>query len=183
MARISDLKPEEMTPEQIRLAEEIGASRGGVVRGPFAIWLRNPALVDHANKFGSFLRSSTSVPKRLSELAILVTARHWTAQYEWHAHEKAARDAGLTESVIESIRGRRRPTFAKQDEAVVYDLLHELYEKHAVADQTYKRSIETLGQAMTIEFVTIASFYSMVAMVLVAFDAPLPPGVKPPLPV
>jgi 4-carboxymuconolactone decarboxylase len=182
MPRIPDLKPDEMSAEQRRLAEEIGATRGGVVRGPFAIWLRNPALVDLANKFGSFLRTGTSVPRRLSELAILVTARHWTAQYEWHAHENQAREAGITDGVIEAVRGRRRPTFAKQDEAVVYDLVHELYEKRAVSDQTYKRAIDTLGQLMTIELVTIASFYTMVALVLVAFEAPLPAGTKPPLP-
>ena len=183
MARIPALKPEEMTDAQRLLAQQIAATRGGVVRGPFAIWLRNPALVERANALGDFLREGTSVPRRLSELAILVTARHWTAQYEWYAHENQARELGVSDATIEAIRHRRRPSLDKKDEQAVYDLVSELYEKKSVSDATYKAAVASLGDTMVIELVTIATFYAMIAMVLVAFEAPLPEGAKPPLPI
>ena len=182
MARIPPLKPEEMTPEQKRLADKIAGPRGGVVRGPFAIWLRNPALVDKADDFGNLLREGTSVPRRLSELAILATARHWTAQYEWFAHEKMALDQGIAKDVVEAIRNRQRPTFAKKDEQAVYDLVTELYEKKAVGDATYAAAVQALGQQTVIELVTIATFYAMIAMFLVTFQVDIPDGAKPPLP-
>ena len=182
MARVPDLKPEEMTAEQKRLAAKIAGPRGGVVRGPFAIWLRNPALVDKADELGNLLREGTSVPRRLSELAILVTARHWSAQYEWFAHEQQARDQGISDAVIDAIRHRKPPRLDKPDEQAVYDLVHELYETKQVSDKTYAAAIATLGQTMVIELVTIATFYAMIAMILVTFEAPLPAGAKPPLP-
>ena len=181
MARIPDLKPEEMTERQTQLAAEIGGPRGGVVRGPFAIWLRNPALADKANQLGNLLREGTSVPRRLSELAILVTARHWTAQYEWFAHEHQAIEQGVSSEVVEAIRHRKRPSFVKPDEKAVYDICHELYEAKKVSDATYRAAVDTLGQQMVIELMTIASFYAMIAMYLVTFEAPVPGG-KLPLP-
>jgi 4-carboxymuconolactone decarboxylase len=179
MGRIPDLKPEEMTERQKQLAAEIAGPRGGVVRGPFAIWLRNPELVDKANQLGNLLREGTSVPRRLSELAILVTARHWTAQYEWFAHEQQALDQGVTKDVVEAIRARKTPNFAKPDERVTYAICHEMYENKRVSDATYKAAIDTLGQQMVIELITIATFYAMIAMFLVTFEAAVPGGAKP----
>jgi 4-carboxymuconolactone decarboxylase len=179
MARIPDLKPEEMTERQKQLAAEIGGPRGGVVRGPFAIWLRNPELVDKANQLGNLLREGTSVPRRLSELAILVTARHWTAQYEWFAHEQQALDQGVGKDIVEAIRARKTPNFAKADERVTYAICHEMYENKKVSDATYKAAVDTLGQQMVIELITIATFYAMIAMFLVTFEAPVPRGAKP----
>jgi 4-carboxymuconolactone decarboxylase len=181
MARIPDLAPEEMSERQKQLAAAIGGARGGVVRGPFAIWLRNPELADKGNQLGNLLREGTSVPRRLSELAILVTARHWTAQYEWFAHEHQAIEQGISAEVVEAIRARRRPSFDKADEKAVYDICSQLYETKHVSDATYKAAVDTLGQQMVIELMTIASFYAMIAMVLVTFEAPVPGG-KLPLP-
>lgn len=182
MSRIPDLAPEAMNEDQRRIAAKIAATRGGVVRGPFAIWLRHPKLAEQAEAFGSHLRLGTAVPRRLSELAILVTARHWTAQYEWYAHEAAAREAGIADPIIEAIRHRRAPAFEAADEACVWRLCNELYQTRDVSEATYATARDTLGEAMLIELVTIAGFYAMVALVLKSFDAPLPPGVAPPLP-
>lgn len=179
MPRIPDLKPDEMTERQKQLAAEIGGPRGGVVRGPFAIWLRNPDLVDKANQLGNLLREGTSVPRRLSELAILVTARHWTAQYEWFAHEHQAIEQGVAKDIVEAIRARKTPFLPKADERLVYALCTELYEKKKVSDDTYAEAVKKFGQQMVIELMTIASFYAMIAMFLVTFEAPVPGGAKP----
>jgi 4-carboxymuconolactone decarboxylase len=181
MTRIPDLKPEEMSARQKQLAADIGSARGGVVRGPFAIWLRNAELADKANQLGNLLREGTSVPRRLSELAILVTARHWTAQYEWFAHENQAIEQGVAKETVEAIRARKTPFLPKADERIVYALCTELYEKKKVSDETYAEAVKIFGQQTVIELMTIASFYAMIAMFLVTFEAPVPGG-KLPLP-
>ena len=108
MARVEDLKPESLTPEQKAIHDRIAGTRGGTVRGPFAIWLRNPAIADAADRFGTILRNG-SLDQRLFELMVLMVARHWSAQYEWFAHARHALEAGLAPAVVDAIRQRRKP--------------------------------------------------------------------------
>ena len=115
MARVPDISPDQLTTEQKRIRDAIAGARGGVVRGPFAIWLRQPVIADAANRFGNALRLEGKLDKRLFELMVLVIARHWSAQYEWFAHEDAARQAGLPSAVIEAVRAGKRPDFVHQD--------------------------------------------------------------------
>ena len=179
MARVTDLQPAEMSAAQKRIHDEIGGARGGVVRGPFAIWLRLPEIADRANQFGNALRLAGKLDRRLFELMILVIARHWSAQYEWFAHESAARKEGVSDAVIEAIRAGKRPTFEKDDERLVYDTVRELAEAKTLSQPAYDRVLTALGQDLLIELITAAGFYTMVAMMLNAFDAPVPGGGKP----
>jgi 4-carboxymuconolactone decarboxylase len=178
MARITPLNPDRYSPEQKKLAERITASRGGV-RGPYAIWIKNPKLADCVDGLGKYARFDTSLPQRLSELAILVVTRHWTAQYAWQAHEKIARKEGISEDAIQAIRGRTRPSFTKKDEQAVFDFVYELTERKAVSDPSYRNALEALGEDALIELVTIAGYYTLVSMTLNAFEAPIPEGVTP----
>jgi 4-carboxymuconolactone decarboxylase len=184
MARAPALKFEELDERQRNLATEIGAIRGGapVTGGPWGLLLRNPELCDRAQRFGTMLRDHTSVPKRLSELAIALSARHWTAQFEWNAHAHQGVTAGLDPEVIESIKLRKRPTKMKADEAAAYNFISELYERKRVSDATYKALTDAIGTNAAIELTAIAGFYSTVAMLIVAHEVPLPAGVAPPLP-
>jgi 4-carboxymuconolactone decarboxylase len=150
-----------------------------VVRGPFAIWMRTPEIADKANQFGNALRVSGLLDRRLFELMVLIVARHWSAQYEWFAHEPAALKAGLAPEIVEAIRRRQPPGFARSDERLVFDLVTELNERHTVTDATYAAAVETFGLDLVIELVTAAGFYTLVAMMLKAFDAPVPGGVAP----
>lgn len=178
--RIPDLQPDELSGRQKQLFDRIAGTRGGVVRGPFAIWLRHPDLVEKADDFGSHLRSGTDVPPRLSELAILVTARFWTASYEWYAHAAAAEKAGIGAEHIETIRSGGSPSFTDPDEQCVFNLATELYETRFIADDTYQQAVDLLGQDQVIDLIAIIGFYSMVALTLNAFHAPLPDGAKDP---
>jgi 4-carboxymuconolactone decarboxylase len=180
MARVEPLAAGSLSHEQRRIHDEIAATRGGAVRGPFAIWLRNPALADAASRLGNVLRTDGKLDKRLFELAVLVVARHWTAQYEWYVHAKHGLAAGLSEEAIGAIRDRRRPAFAREDEKLVYDVMTELVETKAVSATSYDRVVAAFGLDLTIELFSVAGFYTMVAMVLNAFDAPVPEG-EPPL--
>ena len=143
MARVPDLKPEEMTPRQRELAAEIGGTREGAVRGPFAIWLRNAELVDKANQFGNALRLHGKLETRLFELAVLVVARSYSAQYEWFAHEWKALEAGITKEVVESIRAGERPELQRSDEALVYQVAYELSYDRNLSEATYREAEST----------------------------------------
>lgn len=174
--RIPDLRHEDLSARQKQLFDRIAGTRGGVVRGPFAIWMRHPDLVEHADRFGSHLRSGTDVPRHLSELAILVTARFWNASYEWYAHAGAAEDAGIAAADIEAIRAGDIPVFSDATEQCVYTLARELYETKFIGDVTYNQAIDLLGEDQVIDLIAIIGFYSMVALTLNAFHAPLPDG-------
>jgi len=169
-----------MTARQQQLFQEVAGPRGGVVRGPFAIWLRHPDLVEKANEFGSHLRMNTSVPRELSELGILITARFWSASYEWYAHADAAVEAGIEGKAVEAIRLGLEPQFSDQRQRSVYNLAKELYEDRFISDSSYDKAIEILGQEQVIDLVAILGFYTMVALTLNSFHAPLPDGAVDP---
>jgi 4-carboxymuconolactone decarboxylase len=179
MARVPDIPLEQLTETQRRLYDEIAGARSGGVRGPFALWLRNPELADRANQLGNALRVHGKLDRRLFELAVLLVARHWSAQYEWYAHEKAALRAGVSPEVVEAIRTERTPRFDRDDERLVFEVICEINETRSLSQPSYERALAVLGLDLLIELVTAAGFYSMVAMVLNAFDAPVPEGKRP----
>ena len=183
MARIDPIPLDEMNPEQKRINDEIAGSRGGgPAKGPFALWLRTPELADKANLFGSYLRQQTSVPQRLVELAVLVVARTYTAQYEWFAHAAHANKVGLDAALVEAIRTGREPVIEKEDEQIVHAVATALSVDRRLDNATYARAVEVLGEQTLLDLVTIIGFYTMVAVVLVSFDVDIPDGGAKPLP-
>ncbi len=178
--RIPPLSPDDLTERQRELFDAIAGPRGGVVRGPFAIWLRHPDLVEKANELGNFLREGTDVPRKLSELAILVTARAWNARYEWYAHERAAAGCGLDRAIIDAIRNNEIPVFADPADECVYQVAAELHRDKTVSDRTYEAAVAAMGEDQVIDLVAIIGFYTMVAITLNAFNAPLPEGAADP---
>lgn len=179
MSRVPDLKPEELSAEQKRLFDEIAGPRHGTVRGPFAVWLRTPAIADQANKFGNALRLQGKLNKRLFELMVLVVARDWTAQYEWFAHERNAREAGLEPEIIGAIKNKAAPVLVDEKDRIVYNVTKELIETKQLSDATYRGAVDVLGLNLVIELVTSMGFYVLVAMMLNAFEAPVPGNVRP----
>lgn len=178
--RIAPLDPDALSARQRDLFDTIAGPRGGVVRGPFAIWLRHPDLVDKANELGNHLREGTDVPRKLSELAILVTARAWNARYEWYAHERTAADCGLDGKIIEAIQTNETPEFQDPQEECVYNATLELHRDKTVSDPTYAAAVAALGEDRVIDLVAIIGFYTMVAITLNTFNAPLPEGAEAP---
>ncbi|MFQ5682156.1 MAG: carboxymuconolactone decarboxylase family protein [Candidatus Binatia bacterium] len=179
MSRVPDLQLEELTPEQKRIYDEIAGRRHGVVRGPFPIWLRIPLVADRANQLGNALRVHSKLDRRLFELMVLVVARHYSAQYEWFVHEKSAFKEGLSPEVVEAIRSRLQPEFVREDERLVYETVTELLETRTLSQPSYDRALAALGLELLIELISAAGFYTMVAMMLNAFDAPVPDGTQP----
>ena len=179
MSRLEPMDPALLSPEQKRVYDEIASARSGTVRGPFAVWLRIPRIADAANRFGNALRRDGELDKRLFELMVLLVARHWSAQYEWYAHERAALEAGIAPAVLEAIRARKVPDFSRADERLVYDVVTEINESKGLSDGSYARAVAQFGVELLIELITAAGFYTAVAMVIQAFDAPVPEGARP----
>jgi 4-carboxymuconolactone decarboxylase len=182
--RLPKLSPETFTAEQRALADSIKSGPRGVFKlsGPFAIYLHSPAFGELAQKLGGHVRFKTSVPPRLSELAILCTGHFWKAQYEWAAHAVIAEKQGVKPETIRAIQLGKPPKSAPKDEMAIYAFVKELYAKRRVSTPTFNRVKKLLGDAGTVELVGILGYYAMVSMTLNTFRAPLPEGVKPAFP-
>ncbi len=180
MPRFSELSKETLTDAQRQVWDTIIAGKRGAVTGPFHMWLRSPTLAQRAQSLGEFLRYDTTLSPRLSELAILVTARFWTAQYEWHVHAKHAATAGLSAEVIAAIAERRDPASLLQpDEQAVYAFSVTLHERHSVDDATYAIAQKQLGEQGVVELVGLLGYYTMISMTLNTFHVPVPGGAQP----
>jgi 4-carboxymuconolactone decarboxylase len=157
------------------------ASKPGPLGGPFNVWLRSPGIGNHVQALGEEIRFRSSLPAKLNEMAIIMTARFWKSQYEYHAHCKLALDAGLDPAIADAIAQERRPAKMDDDEAIVYDFTQELHEKHEVSDATFKRARERFGERGVFDLIAVNGFYSLVAMCLNVDRTPLAEGVAPPL--
>lgn len=180
--RLQTLDVETLTPAQRALADSIKAGPRGQFKmaGPFAIYLHAPAFGELAQQLGGHLRFKTSVPPRLSEFAILVTAHHWKAQYEWAMHAPMAEKQGVKLQTIRDIQAGRKPKSASRDEMAIYTFIKELYATKRVGTANYNRVRKLLGETGTVELVGILGYYAMVSMTLNTFRAPLPEGIPVP---
>lgn len=182
MSRLPELPLDQMSADQRAVAEEIISGPHGRIVGPYHAWLQSPELARRARALSEFIRFQTSLPKQLSELAILVTGRHWKAEFEYWAHARLARQAGLDDAIIDAIAAGQRPHFAKVEEEIVYDLCSELFETRRVSDATYARAVEAFGVPAVVELVSTAGYYSLVSLTLNAFQVGLPAGERSPFP-
>jgi 4-carboxymuconolactone decarboxylase len=181
MPRIPELGTDQMSSQQLRVHNEILAGPRGSLQGPFHAWLYSPELADPAQKLGEFCRFSSALPKHLSELAILVIARYWCAQFEWYAHAPMAVSAGISAAVVGAIQINEKPIFDADDEHLVYDFVSELLESRTVSEPTYDRAETTLGRRGVVDLVGIIGYYCLVSITLNVFEMPLPKGEVPPL--
>ncbi|MCA8926877.1 MAG: carboxymuconolactone decarboxylase family protein [Alphaproteobacteria bacterium] len=175
MSRLPPLDPETLSDRQKEVYAAIAAGPRGSVRGPFPAWIRSPELADRGQSLGEFLRFNTAFEPRLAELAIIICARFWTAQYEWYAHARLARQGGLSDAVIDAVARRERPDMA-DDEAAVYDFCQELHRDHNVSDATYQRVVDRFGERGVVELIGISGYYTMVSMTLNVANVQLPEG-------
>src|SRR5438067_6748012 len=158
MSRYRDIAVAEMNPAQKRVHDQIVAGKRGRFGGPFQLLIRAPDICEHASKLGEHLRWGTSLPDRLSELAIITTARFWRAQYEWYAHAPLAEKAGVPAAAIEAIRRGDTPNLEQKDEALVYRVCNELFNTRRLADATYNEAITTLGETGLTEVIAIIGY-------------------------
>ena len=182
MARYREITLSEMTPDQRRVHDLIVAGRCGRFGGPFQLLIRALEICEHAAKLGEHLRWGTSLPDRLSELAIVTTAQFWRAQYEWYAHAPLAEKAGVPAAAIEAIRRGDTPSFELKDEALVYRVCTDLFKTRRLSDTTFNEAVTTLGETGLTEVIAIIGYYTLIGNILNVFRVAVPEGTTPPFP-
>jgi len=174
--RLKPLSPGEMTPEQKDTYDEAIAGKRGAAPAPMMAWLNSPEMARHATRLGEVLRFNTMFPPKLSEIAILVTARHWTAHYEWYAHKRLALKGGMDTKIIEAIRDRRTPQFGDPKAQMIYDVAKSLHEGHGLPQALYDEAVKLLTVRGVVEIIGLCGYYTMVSMTLNTFEFGLPEG-------
>jgi len=174
--RLKLISPGEMSADQRQTYDESIAGKRGAPPPPMMAWLNSPDMARHATRLGAVLRFDTIFPASLSEIAILVTARHWTAHYEWYAHKRLALKGGLDPRIIDDIRDRRTPHFDDPKAKMIYDIARSLHEGHGVTQPLYDEAIKLLGERGLVEIIGLCGYYTMVSMTLNTFEFELPAG-------
>lgn len=178
--RHPDLDEASLTPAQQRVYDAIKSGPRGIVQGPLRVWLQNADLADKAQALGAFCRYGTSLPPKLSELAILTMGAHWQAGFEWAVHLPIALKAGVDPAAAESIRKGQTPVFADAPSRAIHAFASELIDKRRVSDATYAEAVKQFGTKTVVELVGILGYYTLISMTIVAFDVPLPEGTPDP---
>jgi len=180
--RMPPVPKDKMTEAQKKALEEVIASRGaGGAEGPFVPMLRSPELMNRLQTLGEYVRFHNSIGTKLTEFVILLTARQWTQQYEYDAHQPLALKAGLNQDIISAITEGRRPTGMAADEEIVYDFCNELRQNQSISDATYTRAVSKFGEQGVIDMTGLVGYYTTLAMIMNVARSPLPEGKKAPL--
>jgi 4-carboxymuconolactone decarboxylase len=164
--RLGPIPDTDMTEAQRLTAAAIVAGPRGAVYGPFIPLLRSPELMESAQRMGEYLRYRSAIGVRLSELAILVTAREWNQQVEWAIHAPIAGQVGIPADVIAAIARRERPAAMLVDEAVVHDFCVELHRDKRVSDRVYADALALFGEHGVVDLMGINGYYTFLAMVM-----------------
>jgi 4-carboxymuconolactone decarboxylase len=179
--RLPPIPADKLTDAQNKAIDEFKAARSAGISGPFVPMLRSPEVMSRARAMGDYLRFRSSLPPRLSEFVILLTARRWTQQYEWNAHQPLALQGGLNAEIVKAIAEGRPPAAMAEDEGAIYALWNEVQRNDGVSDATYGKAVAAIGEQGVIDVLGITGYYTMLAMVMNTARTPLPDGVKPPL--
>jgi 4-carboxymuconolactone decarboxylase len=177
--RFAPLTYDGLTPEQKTMADNLLSGERKGMNGPFNALLRSPQIGDAAQKFGAQVRFHSSLPNRLNEFAILITARFWNAQYEWSAHRKLALTAGLKPAIIETLGEGRKPVAMQADEEVIFNFADELLKTRQVSDAAFKAVVDKFGERGAVDLTAVLGYYCFVSMILNVDRYPLTDGEKP----
>ncbi len=180
--RMPPIPADKLTTAQKQAVEDYKKSRGGEVAGPWAVLTRSPELMSRTRVLSDYLRFQSTLPPRLSEFVILMTARAWGQNYEWNAHHPLALKGGLNPEIAKAVAEGRRPAQMAEDETSLYDLIQELLRNRTVSDSTYARAVSKFGEQGVVDAVSISGYYTMIGMLLNTARTPLAGGVPVPLP-
>lgn len=188
MTRLSMVGPSELSEEQRELWDGLTASRGGELDlvdenghliGPFNAFVHVPKIGRRLSSLGAHLRFETSIERRLSEVAICTVGAHWRSEFEFFAHAPMALEHGVDPSVIEALRAGEVPSFARDDEQIVFEVARQLLNDRRVTDATYASAEGLLGETGMVELVALIGYYCLISMLLNLFEVPLPGDAEP----
>jgi 4-carboxymuconolactone decarboxylase len=177
------IAPDKFTPQQKQFSDLLTKSprNGNVNNPPFKVYFRSPDFGLHAIGMSDYLRWGTGYDARQTELVILIAARQWGSGYIWHAHYALGVKAGLDAKIPAAIAAGKRPEGMKEDEALLYDLITQLYRDHNISDATYEAAVKKFGEKGVTDAIALAGYYGITAMSLIAAKATWPEGEEPKL--
>jgi 4-carboxymuconolactone decarboxylase len=176
--RLPTISPAQYSAEQKQAAVEFEAARKVAVFGPFEPLMHSPQVMSEARAMGDYLRYKSAIGNTLSELAILVTAREWTQDYEWSVHAPIAIKAGLRPEIIDAIAEGRRPAGMNADEEIVYEYASELIRNKQVSNATFEKAKTRFGAKGVVDMTGIVGYYTFLAMQLNVAQYPAPKDFK-----
>jgi 4-carboxymuconolactone decarboxylase len=175
--RLGRIPEEQLTTAQREAIETYKAARREAdISGPWIPLLRSPQVLVRTQALGEYLRYKTVFPPRLSELIILVTARHWSQPYEWGLHAPIAIKAGVDPTIVEAIADGRRPERMSEEEAILYDFCTELLHDRSVSEATCERTLSKFGDTAVVEAASMIGYYAMLAAILNVAGTPAESG-------
>ena len=174
--RLPDIPLDQYTAEQKAAAQEFEAARKKAPWGPFAMLMYSPQMMNNARSMGDYLRYKTAFDSHLSEFAILITAREWHQDYEWHIHYPIAIKSGLNPEIAKAIKEGRRPEGMSEDESIIYDFTMELQRNKRVSDTTFAKTEKRFGKKGAVDLAGIAGYYTFLAMEMNMARHPVPGG-------
>lgn len=182
MARLPQATRESVPEQQREAFDQIVNAAGSIPRfGPGSVALHIPHAHQRLMGLNRFLRSESTLPKKLQELAMLVTARELDCQYIWNAHAASARAAGVGDAIVDALRERKELPKLADDETAVVRFGQEFFRTHRVSRGTFQLALERLGQQGAIELALFLGNYASLALLVNSFDGDLPPDRKEPL--
>ena len=179
--RMPPIPANKLSEAQKKAAEAFSEGRGYAVRGPFVPLIRSPEVMLRAKAMGDYLRFKSVLDPRINEMVIIITAREWTQNYEWSAHQPAALKAGLRREIADAIADGRRPMGMAEDEEIAYEMATEILRLKRVSDATYARAVTKFGEQGIIDLLGVIGYYNFLAIVMNATRTPMPDGVPEPL--
>ena len=174
--RFRPLTYNELTPEQKVYADKELAAGRKPETGPFNIYLRSPQMAELSRPFVDYLRFKAPTPRKLKEIAIMLTARYWGGQYVWYSHRQQALDAGLSPAFIAAMAAGERPANMAADEATVYDFCTQLLSTRQVSDANFKAMVNVVGERSIVELIATMGHFTGLTMLFVVDRYPVPPG-------
>jgi 4-carboxymuconolactone decarboxylase len=165
-----------MTPAQRQIYDDIVASRGTWLNGPFAPMLLQPEIAEPAQRLGEFVRYNTSLEPQLSELAILLVARHNDCEFEWYQHKRVALSSGLDPAIVEAIRNDDQPDGLEGGYLAVWRITTELLKANRISDASYNQGKALFGEVGMVELIGLIGYYTLIAFTLNAHEVPMPKG-------
>jgi len=172
--RYREFAANELSPEQKAVFDSIASTRGGIVPTPFHVLAESPQLASLTQALGAFCRYRTGLSPRLSELAVLITAAHWGAEYEFAVHTPEARKAGISQSVIDALREHKTPPLNDPDSKLIYDFATTFYASNDVPDALFNEAVARFGRRRIVELTGLLGYYSGLAMLLRVFRVAAP---------
>jgi 4-carboxymuconolactone decarboxylase len=174
--RFKPLAYDELTPEQRTFADKEIAGGRRPDNGPFNIYLRSPQMAELSRPLSDYLRFKAPMPRKLKEIATMLTARYWGGQYVWYSHRQQALDAGLSPTFITAMAAGERPAGMSADEATMYDFTTQLLSTRQVSDANFKAMSALVGERGIVETVATIGHFTSLTMLFVVDRYPVPPG-------